>query len=66
MLEPTRQSLCCPQPKHGPTLSHKGEEKLPIIFTPAEDRTRDTLHTRQNLYRAAIKAGLTSALQTEH
>ena len=23
MLEPTRQSLCCPQPKHGPTLSHK-------------------------------------------
>ena len=23
MLEPTRQSLCCPQPKHGHTLSHK-------------------------------------------
>ena len=36
----------------------KVEEKLPIIFTPAEDRTLDPLHTHQNLYRAAIKAGL--------
>ena len=36
----------------------KGEEKLPIIFTPAEDRTRNPLHTHPNLYRSAIKAGL--------
>ena len=36
----------------------KGEEKLSILFTPAEDRTRDPLHAHQNLYRAAIKAGL--------
>ena len=36
----------------------KGEGKLPIIFTPAEDRTCDPLHANPNLYRAAIKAGL--------
>ena len=36
----------------------KGEEKLPVIFTPAADRTRDSLHTHPNLYRVAIKAGL--------
>ena len=36
----------------------RGEDKLPIIFTPAEDRTRDPLHANPNLYRAAIKAGL--------
>ena len=36
----------------------KGEETLPLIFTPAEDRTCDTLHAHPNLYRAAIKAGL--------
>ena len=36
----------------------KGEEKLPIIFTPAENRTRDPLHAHPNLYRAAIKAGV--------
>ena len=36
----------------------KGEVKLPIIFTLAEDRTRDPLHANPNLYRAAIKAGL--------
>ena len=36
----------------------KGEEKLPIIFTPAEDRTHDPLHAHQSLYHAAIKAGL--------
>ena len=35
-----------------------GEEKLPIIFTPAEDRTNDPLHAHPNLYHAAIKAGL--------
>ena len=29
-----------------------------IIFTPAEDRTRDPLHAHPKLYRAAIKAGL--------
>ena len=29
----------------------KREEKLPIIFTPAEDRTRDTLHTKSLLRR---------------
>ena len=59
MMEPTRQSLCCPKPKHGHTEAQnvKGEEKLPI-FTPAEDRTRDPLHVHPNLYRAAIKAGL--------
>ena len=31
---------------------------MPIIFTPAEDRTRDSLHVNPNLYRAAMKAGL--------
>ena len=31
---------------------------MPIIFTPAEDQTRDPLHANPNLYRAAIKAGL--------
>ena len=36
----------------------KGEEKLPIIFTSAEARTRDPLHANPNLYRAAIKSGL--------
>ena len=36
----------------------KGEEKTPIIFTPAEHRTRAPLHAHPNLYRAAIKAGL--------
>ena len=32
--------------------------KLPIIFTTAEDRTRDPLHAHPNLYCAAIKTGL--------
>ena len=36
----------------------KGEEKLPLIFTPAEGRTSEPLHANPNLYRAAIKAGL--------
>ena len=36
----------------------KGEEKLPIIFTSAYDRTRDSLHTNPNLYRSAIKSCL--------
>ena len=36
----------------------KGKKQLLIIFTPAEDRTRDPLHAQPNLYRAAIKAGL--------
>ena len=36
----------------------KGEEKLSIIFSSAEDRTRDPLHANPNFYRAAIKAGL--------
>ena len=39
-------------------LNVKEEEKMPIIFTPAEDRTRDSLHVNPNLYRAAMKAGL--------
>ena len=43
---------------HTEPQNAKGEDKLPIIFTPAEDRTREPLHTHPNLYRAAIKAGL--------
>ena len=45
-----------------PNIAHtepqnvKWEEKLPIIFTPAEDRTRDPLHAHPNLYCTAIKA----------
>ena len=44
--------------KHTEPQNVKWEEKLPIIFTPAEDRTRDPLHAHPNLYCAAIKAGL--------
>ena len=56
MLEPTRQSLCCPQPKHGPTLCHKNvkrEEK-----SENEDRTSDPPPANPNPYRAAIKADM--------
>ena len=42
----------------------KGEEKLPIIFTPADDRTHDPLHAHPNLYRAAIKADKKNVLYT--
>ena len=52
-LLPAVQTWTHTEPQNG-----KGEEKLPIIFTPAEDRTRDPLHAHPNLYRAAIKAGL--------
>ena len=43
-----------------PTEPHnvKREEKMSIIFTPAEDRSRDPLHANSNLYRAAVKAEL--------
>ena len=34
----------------------KGEEKLPIIYTPAEYRPREPLHANPNLYCAGIKA----------
>ena len=59
MLEPTRQPLCCPQPKHGLTLSHK--------MSKGRKNCQSSLHRLriepvtlciQNLYCAAIKAGL--------
>ena len=52
-LLPAAKTWTHPEPQNV-----KGEEKLPIIFTPAEDRTRDPLHAHPNLYRAAVKAGL--------
>ena len=52
-LLPASQTLTHTEPQNV-----KGEEKLPIIFSPAEDRTHDPLHSNQNLYRAAIKSGL--------
>ena len=54
MLEPTRQSLYCSQPKHGPTLSHKMSKERKIC--------QSSLHRLRiepvtlNLYRATIKA----------
>ena len=50
-LLPTAQTWTHTEPQNV-----KGEEKLQITFTPAEDRTRDPLHAHQNLYRAAIKS----------
>ena len=45
---------------HKDPQNFNGEGKLPIIFTPAEDRTRAPLQENPNLYRAGIKAGLYS------
>ena len=43
---------------HWGTKCQGGGGNLPIIFTPAEDRTPDPLQAHPNPYHASIKAGL--------
>ena len=49
-LLPTAQTWAHTQPQN------VSGGKMSVIFTPAEDRTLDSLHAHPNLYRAAIKA----------
>ena len=54
-----RQSLCCLQPKHGRTQSHQMSQGRKIFSVLTQLRIEPaTLHTKIQLYRIAIKAGL--------
>ena len=64
-----KQTLCCLQPKHGPTLSHKmskGREKLPTTFTLADDRTvTNHIQSLPRRYKSwLVPQGSTSVLYT--